>query len=99
MELRVSILVPTFNSAQSVRATLNGIVEQDFEEPVEFQVIDDGSTDKTVEVCEVLGIPVHQNERNVGIAASLSRAIRLSHADIIVILHPDTIPLSNHWLS
>ena len=95
----MTILVPTFNSVQTVQATLSGILEQKFEGSVELVVVDDGSTDTTTEVCEALGIRVQRNERNVGLTASLNRAIQTSRGDIIVLLHPDAIPLSDHWLS
>jgi GT2 family glycosyltransferase len=48
---RVSVVVPTFNSAPFVRATIESILEQTFDD-LELVVVDDGSSDGTDRIVE-----------------------------------------------
>ena len=52
-ELRVSVVIPTYNSAESLRVCLDALSAQDFpDSDFEVFVVDDGSTDNTREVVE-----------------------------------------------
>lgn len=48
----VSIVMPTWNEARHLDATLSGLIEQDLDEPVEILVVDGGSTDGTIDIIE-----------------------------------------------
>ncbi|MBR0095165.1 MAG: glycosyltransferase family 2 protein, partial [Synergistaceae bacterium] len=47
----VSVIVPTYNGAKRIARTLQSIIEQDYEN-LEIIVVDDVSTDNTVEVAQ-----------------------------------------------
>lgn len=57
MRAHISILLPTFNSATSVRATLESVKWAD-----EILVVDSFSSDNTVEICREYNARVIQNE-------------------------------------
>jgi glycosyltransferase involved in cell wall biosynthesis len=57
MSPRISILLPTFNSAASVRETLESVKWAD-----EILVVDSFSTDNTVDICREYGARVIQHE-------------------------------------
>lgn len=92
------MVVPVYNSADTVRATLQALLEQEFDDPLEILVVDDCSTDQTGEICKALGLEVVRNVANMGLAASLNRGILLSKNGIVVTLHHDIVPLSKDWL-
>jgi glycosyltransferase involved in cell wall biosynthesis len=98
MTQSVSVVVPAYNSAETVKPALQALLEQEFDDPVEILVIDDCSTDQTVGICEALGVKVARNPVNMGLAASLNRGIKLSKNQTVVTLHSDVIPLSKDWL-
>lgn len=50
---KVSIVIPTYNSAKDVRASLESLLEQEYPD-YEILVIDGGSTDRTLEVIKAM---------------------------------------------
>jgi glycosyltransferase involved in cell wall biosynthesis len=47
----VSIVTPSHNHAEFVEDAMRSVLEQDYE-PIEYLVVDDGSTDGSVEIIE-----------------------------------------------
>lgn len=99
MNSAVTVIVPSYNNSETLRTTLLGVLAQQFKGEVEILVIDDFSSDKSAEICNSLGLKVFLNERNLGLAESLNRGISLSKTDVVITLHSDSTPLSEHWLS
>lgn len=76
---RVTVLMPTYNVAPYVREAIDSVMQQTYRD-FELLVIDDCSTDNTVEVVRNIDDPriyIVQNEKNVGLAENLNRG--LSH--------------------
>ena len=91
-ELRVSVIVPTFQRRELVVATLGSLRSQTLP-PGTFEVIVvvDGSTDGTAERLRSISEPwlrVHEQE-NRGRAAALNAGARLARADILLFLDDD----------
>ncbi len=76
---RVTVLMPTYNVAPYVREAIDSVMQQTYSD-FELLVIDDCSTDNTIEVVRSIDDPrirIVQNEKNVGLAENLNRG--LSH--------------------
>lgn len=81
--------MPAYNAAKTVQSTYEEI-------PQKFRkniiLVDDGSTDKTVEVAKKLGISVFAHTRNLGYGGNQKtcyyEALKLD-PDVVVMLHPD----------
>jgi len=91
----LSVVVPNYNHAALLEQTLPGILEQSFK-PIEVIVVDDGSTDNSVEVIRELmrkdpAIRLIQNEKNQGIHFSVDRALKLARGDYIYFAAADDI--------
>lgn len=54
LELKVSIVVPSYNQGKYIKETIDSILEQDYR-PIEILVMDGGSSDETVDVLESYG--------------------------------------------
>ncbi len=76
---KVTVLMPTYNVAPYVKEAIDSVLWQTYRD-FELLVIDDCSTDETVEMVrsiEDARIRIVQNEKNVGLAENLNRG--LSH--------------------
>jgi rSAM/selenodomain-associated transferase 2 len=84
----VSIIIPTYNEAASIAATLDVVAQLagDFE----VLVVDGGSQDRTRELAEELGVAVLQAMRGRG--PQLHAGARAARGDILWFLHADTRP-------
>jgi glycosyltransferase involved in cell wall biosynthesis len=86
---KVVAVLPAYNAEHTLAATLADV-------PVgavdEFLLVDDGSTDRTVQVACEMGLTVIQHPHNRGYGGNQKTCYRwaLEHgADIVVMIHPD----------
>lgn len=89
----VSVCMATYNGSRYIGEQLTSILAQ-LRPTDEVVVVDDASSDATVEIIESLGderIVVHRNGRNRGYVASFARAIELSTSDVVLLSDQDDI--------
>jgi rSAM/selenodomain-associated transferase 2 len=82
--MELSIIVPTWNEAENLRATL-AMLPRD----AEVVVCDGGSTDATLEIAERVGARVVSAPR--GRASQMNAGARESSGDVLLFLHADGI--------
>lgn len=89
----VSVIVPAFNEAVNIVATVRSIAANEHLADVEVVVVDDGSTDGTADLVEQLGLPgVHVvRQANRGKPGALNAGIERARHDVLVLLDGDTI--------
>ncbi len=85
---QLSIIVPIYNGAKYIKECLEMIINQTFKD-FELIIIDDGSTDNSVEVLAGLAarqpqIKVLKNERNMGAVYSSQRALLNATGDFLI---------------
>ena len=91
----VSVVMCTFNGERYVREQLDSIVAQTY--PIHELIIeDDGSTDRTVEICREYAsrypfIRVVVNERNLGLDANFEAATMRSTGDFVALSDQDDV--------
>jgi glycosyltransferase involved in cell wall biosynthesis len=88
----VSILIPAFNAQEWIRDTLLSATGQTWE-PKEVIVVDDGSTDQTLEIARRFeSDSVHViTQENQGAASARNKAFTLSQGDFIQWLDADDL--------
>src|SRR5713101_5506239 len=87
--MKVTAVMPAFNAAKTLEPTVRDIPPGVVDEII---LVDDGSTDDTVERAERLGLVVVRHARNLGYGANQKTCYRLAlerRADIVVMIHPD----------
>lgn len=88
---RVSVVIPVHNRARYVGTAIESILAQTFTD-FELIVIDDGSSDNSLEVVESYTDPrlrLVPNESNLGIPATRNRGLDLSRGEYMAILDSD----------
>ncbi len=88
--MRLSIILPAHNEAQSVGQIVSGIRQYypDSSE-VELLLIDDGSSDGTGEAAAEAGARVIRHPYNKGNGAAIKTGIRAARGDVLVMLDAD----------
>ncbi|CAH8282811.1 hypothetical protein EV196_101661 [Mariniflexile fucanivorans] len=95
MKPLVSIITPLFNSEAFISETINSVINQTYKN-WELLLIDDCSTDKTIEIAHqfVLKFPnikLIKNDKNLGAAITRNKGIEASQGTYIAFLDGDDV--------
>src|SRR3954468_3861602 len=85
----VSVVVPTRNRAGYLDVTLTSLADQDFAEPYEVIVVDDGSRDRTPEVIAAHGVRSVTHDAPHGPNAARNLGVQMAEADLIAYVDDD----------
>ena len=89
---KISVIIPVYNSEKTVAETLESVLAQTYRD-LEVIVVDDGSTDKSIEICrgfndERIRI-VHQKNR--GLAGARNTGIRHAQGEFLGFVDSDDV--------
>ena len=90
---RLSVLLSVYNGEKYLRESIDSILNQSFSD-FEFLIIDDGSTDSSVEIVESYKdkrIRLIKNENNLGLITSLNKGLSLAQGEFIARQDADDI--------
>jgi glycosyltransferase involved in cell wall biosynthesis len=94
----ISIIIPTLNSAKTLRDCLKSIAMQEYsEDKIEIIIADGGSTDKTLAIINDFDIKVVSNPLKTG-EAGKAAGLRYAKNDIIALIDSDNILPDKDWL-
>jgi glycosyltransferase involved in cell wall biosynthesis len=97
----LSVVMACYNEERYVSRAIRSILQQDFTD-FEFIIVDDGSSDQSWKIIKTFSdlddriIPV-QNKKNLGLAESLNRGIRLASTNYIARMDADDIALPSRF--
>src|SRR5438094_7529410 len=85
---RVAVLMPAYNAEKTLEATVRELPQL-----VDIRIlVDDYSTDRTVEVAQQLGLQIFIHDRNYGYGRNQQTCYRealAAGADVVIMVHPD----------
>jgi len=99
-KISLSVIIPAYNAANTIRETIESVASQPFPETivVEVLVADDGSTDDTRRLVELMALVekrVHIRllpaARNAGPGAARNRGLAASASDYVIFLDADDL--------
>jgi glycosyltransferase involved in cell wall biosynthesis len=86
---KVIVVMPAYNAGRTLRMTYEELPHDRVDLVI---LVDDGSTDETVQIARDLRLEVFVHDRNYGYGANQKTCYREAlnaHADVIVMVHPD----------
>jgi len=86
---KIIIVMPAYNAAKTLRQTYNEVPMDIVDEVL---LVDDHSSDETVQLARELGLTTFKHERNFGYGRNQKTCYREAlrrHADIVIMVHPD----------
>lgn len=97
----LSVIIPNYNHGKYLKETLPGILKQS-RLPDEVIIIDDGSSDNSVEIIEDFAnknsiIKFYKNEKNCGVVYTLNKALNLSRGDYVTFPSADNFILEGMY--
>lgn len=100
MMKKVSIITICYNSAETIRDTIESVVSQDYSN-IEYIIIDGASKDNTLEIVNAYrdNIATLISEKDKGIYDAMNKGVRSATGDIIGILNSDDVYADKHVVS
>lgn len=97
-EVKISVLIPTYNSERHLAECLDSVLQQDFAD-MEILIADDGSTDGTPAVIQAYAardprIRCWRNPANLGLVANHNLCLRQARGEYVKFVHADDKLLS-----
>lgn len=89
----ITVLLPVFNDRRFVGRAMQSILDQTYRD-FELLIIDDGSTDGSMEIVRSFRDPrirIESNPRNLGLAQTLNAGLALAKSDLIARMDADDI--------
>jgi glycosyltransferase involved in cell wall biosynthesis len=85
---RVAVVLPAYNAEKTLEATISELPDS-----VDIRIlVDDRSSDSTVEVAQQLGLQIFLHDKNYGYGRNQQTCYRealASAADVVIMVHPD----------
>ncbi len=93
--LSISVVVPCFNREAFLGETLESALAQT-RAALEIIVVDDGSSDRSVEIAKSYPVRVIEMDGNRGISATLNAGIHAAKGDLVALLDSDDLWQPDH---
>lgn len=95
--ISVTVIIPVFNSENTILNTLGMVINQSIP-PDEIIVVDNASTDSTIEKCKIYTdkIKVIKNSKNLGPAISRNIGLKNASSEYIQFMDSDDIPTKTY---
>ena len=85
---RIAVVLPAYNAEKTLEATISELPDS-----VDIRIlVDDRSSDSTVEVAQQLGLQIFLHDKNYGYGRNQQTCYRealASAADVVIMVHPD----------
>ena len=83
MSPKFSIIVPNYNSERTIKTCLDSLSKLDYSN-YEVIVVDDNSTDRSMDIIKKYPVRLIQQKQRVGAAETRNIGVRASSGDIIM---------------
>ncbi len=92
MDKKISVIIPIYNSSQTLERTINSVITQTYKN-LEIILVNDGSTDDSIEICKKYAEKDNRiiivNQENKGVGEARNHGIDISTGDFISFVDSD----------
>ena len=92
---KVSVVIPAYNHGGYIGEAISSVLESNYQN-IEIIVIDDGSTDNTMQVVAAFKNVLYYHQENSGAHNAINRGVSLASGELIAILNDDDKFSKNH---
>jgi GT2 family glycosyltransferase len=96
--MKVSIIIPTLNQLELTKICIGSVIKNTWDIEREIIVVDNASTDGTIDFLKGGEIACIANRENVGVAKAWNQGIKASKGEYVCIINNDIVA-SAGWLS
>lgn len=90
-KIELSVIIVNWNGAEFVGKCLKSVFESKFNKPWEVIVVDNNSSDKSVEIIKQFSqVIAIENKENVGFGSANNQALKQATGKFVFLLNPDT---------
>jgi glycosyltransferase involved in cell wall biosynthesis len=88
----VSVIIPVYKAEKYIEATVQSVLDQTYKE-FELLIVDDGSPDRSIEICQQFTDPRIKiiRQENRGVSVARNQGIRAAQGDYIAFLDADDL--------
>lgn len=89
----VSVCIPVFNGAEFIYECIQSVLTQSFED-IELLIVDNASTDSTIDICSVFldrRMRIHRGVSNIGAHANFKKCFELASSELVILLPCDDL--------
>lgn len=93
-KIDISVIIPCYNVAKYIRDCLNSILNQTFQGTLEVIIVNDGSTDNTLEIIEAMNLPKSWkviNKANGGMSSARNAGIDIARGKYLMFVDSDDV--------
>jgi len=94
----ISVIIPMYNSKDTIKNAIESVINQTYKDPIEIIVVNDGSTDGSEKIVEEIILKNNSNriiklinKENGGVSSARNRGIKEASGDWIALLDSDDI--------
>ena len=99
MDPLITVMIPMYNTEKYVKKCITSLFNQTYKN-IEIIVVDDGSTDNSLRICENLAKRDHRlkilHQENRGVSAARNIALNESQGDYLVFVDSDDYVRKNY---
>ncbi len=88
MKNEITIIIPNYNGQEIIKKCVNSLFSQSYKD-FEIIIIDDASSDTSVEIIKNLPVRLIENKENKGFAYSVNEGIKAAKTDFVLLLNND----------
>ncbi|MCL4418705.1 glycosyltransferase family 2 protein [Patescibacteria group bacterium] len=91
----ISIVVPNYNGEKLLKKSLPRLLEilRNYKDgEAEIIIVDDASTEKSVDFLKKYDVEIFINDKNLGFSSTVNRGVKKAKGEIVILLNTDVFP-------